>query len=207
MSSLPVDFVRLTFEDSTIAPAQQALAEGDLSVYDTYETEYDLIHRPVFTWDSSAGSQSAGPGEKLIVTVNCFGKVGWSVWCSVILASILTEFTSTDGIIHVSYSYCHRPRPTLDKPPDTFHTRQLSYPVLVTVYHMLECFNLDILPYSPDIAFLSVDAHRGGTAFREPLQVQDPDDWCIFSVEVRNTYGIPFEVTLERLEPDRKSVV
>ena len=66
---------------------------------------------------------------------------------------------------------------------------------------MLECFNLDILPYSPDIAFLSVDAHRGGTAFREPLQVQDPDDWCIFSVEVRNTYGIPFEVTLERLEP------
>ena len=79
VSSLPVDFVRLTFEDSTIAPAQQALSEGNLSVYDTYETEYDLIQRPVFTWDSSAGGHSAGPGEKLIVTVNCFGKVNWSV--------------------------------------------------------------------------------------------------------------------------------
>ncbi|GJE90813.1 TRAPP II complex [Phanerochaete sordida] len=179
VSSLPVDFVRLTFDDSTIAPAQQALAEGDLSVYDTYETEFDLIHKPVFTWESSSGKHAAEPGEKLVVTVDCFGKVG-----------------CTHGIIHVSYSYCHRPRPTLDKPPDTFHTRQLSYPVLVTVYQMLECFNLDILPYSPDTAFLSPEEHRA------PLLIGDVDDWCIFSVEVRNTYGIPFEVTFERDQPD-----
>lgn len=83
VSSLPVDFVRLTFDDSTIAPAQQALADGELSVYDTYETEYDLIHRPVFTWDSSSSTQSAGPGEKLVLNVNCLGKVGWLVVQSV----------------------------------------------------------------------------------------------------------------------------
>lgn len=77
VSSLPIDFVRLTFDDSTIAPAQQALADGELSVYDTYETEYDLIHRPVFTWDSKRDSQRAEPGGKTVVTVNCFGKVGW----------------------------------------------------------------------------------------------------------------------------------
>ena len=77
VSSLPIDFVRLTFEDSTIGPAQQALAEGELSVFDTYESEYDLIHRPVFTWDHAPGTQSIRPGEKTVVTVNCFGKVGW----------------------------------------------------------------------------------------------------------------------------------
>lgn len=179
VSTLPVDFIRLTFDDSTIAPAQQALAEGELSVYDTYETEYDLIHRPVFTWESSSGKHTADPGDKLVVTVNCFGKVG-----------------CTHGVIHVSYSYCHRPRPTLDKPPDTFHTRQLSYPVLVTVYHMLESFNLDILPYSPDTAFLAADEHKA------PLLIEEVDDWCLFSVEVRNTYGIPFEVTFTRQQPD-----
>lgn len=85
VSSLPVDFVRLTFDDSTIAPAQQALAEGDLSVYDTYETEYDLIHRPVFTWDSLSGKQTAAPGEKLVITVDCFGKAEWSVTSSLCL--------------------------------------------------------------------------------------------------------------------------
>lgn len=77
VSTLPVDFIRLTFEDSTISPAQQALAEGELSVFDTYETEYDLIHRPVFTWDNPSSTSSTAPGEKTVVTVNCFGKVGW----------------------------------------------------------------------------------------------------------------------------------
>lgn len=30
------------------------------------------------------------------------------------------------------------------------------------------------------------------------LHVGDIADWCIFSIEVRNTYGLPFEVTFER---------
>lgn len=79
ISSLPIDFLRLTFDDSTIAPAQQALAEAELSVFDTYETEYDLIHRPVFTWDSKRNPQQVAPGEKVVVAVNCYGKVGWYV--------------------------------------------------------------------------------------------------------------------------------
>ena len=77
VSSLPVDLIHLTFDDSTIAPAQQALADGDLSVFDTYETEFDLIHRPVFTWDSQRHSHNISSGEKAVITVNCYGKVGW----------------------------------------------------------------------------------------------------------------------------------
>ena len=45
VSNLPVDFLRLSFDDSTIGPAQAALAEGDLSIYDAYETEYQLEAR------------------------------------------------------------------------------------------------------------------------------------------------------------------
>ncbi|PSR74153.1 hypothetical protein PHLCEN_2v10109 [Hermanssonia centrifuga] len=184
-SSLPIDFMRLTFDDSTVAPAQQALADGGLSVFDTYETEYDLIHKPVFTWDSKASKQEIGPGEKTVVTVNCFGKVG----CA-------------SGVVHVSYSYFHRPRTTLDQPSDIFHTRQLSYPVLVTVYHMLECHAMDILPYSPDSTFATIRDSQGfdsdTTTTKIGLIVDDITDWCIFSIEVRNTYGLPFEVTFER---------
>ena len=84
ISSLPIDFLRLTFDDSTIAPAQQALAEGELSVFDTYETEYDLIHRPVFTWDSKRNPQLVAPGEKVVVAVNCHGKAGWYVVPSIL---------------------------------------------------------------------------------------------------------------------------
>lgn len=79
VSTLPADLIHLTFDDSTIAPAQQALAEGELSVFETYETEYDLVHRPVFTWDSTREPQTIGAGQKRVITVNCFGKVGWFV--------------------------------------------------------------------------------------------------------------------------------
>ena len=74
---LPIDFIHLTFDDSTIAPAQQALSDGDLSVFDTYETEYDLIHRPVFAWDSKRNASEIQAGNKAVITINCYGKVGW----------------------------------------------------------------------------------------------------------------------------------
>lgn len=77
VSALPVDFIHLAFDDSTIAPAQQALTEGEMPVFETYETEYDLIHRPVFTWDGSHDAYKIDSGEKAVITVRCFGKVSW----------------------------------------------------------------------------------------------------------------------------------
>lgn len=77
VSTLPIDFLRLSFDDSTIAPAQQALADGELSVFDTYEMEYDLIHKPTFSWKSQKDFKEIAPGQKTVVTVVCFGKVGW----------------------------------------------------------------------------------------------------------------------------------
>ncbi|KZT67733.1 hypothetical protein DAEQUDRAFT_792472 [Daedalea quercina L-15889] len=187
VSSLPIDLIRLTFDDSTIAPAQQALADGELSVFETYETEYDLIHRPVFVWDGGRDTSRVDPGEKTTVSVKCVGKVG-----------------CTRGAIHVSYAYIHRHNETLGKPPDVFHTRLLSYPVIVTVYHMLECHAMDISPYSRITAFASIaedDDSAAGQAQRALFDVENVADWCLFSVDVRNTYGSPFEVTFERREP------
>src|SRR5579859_7592018 len=62
VSGLPIDFVRLAFDDSTIGSAQQALADGDLSVFDTYETEYDLLHRRVFSWFNESETGKVDPG-------------------------------------------------------------------------------------------------------------------------------------------------
>lgn len=76
VSHIPIDFLRLAFDDSTIAPAQQVLAEGELSVFETYETEYSLIHTPMFSWNKEEVTEIP-PGQKLSLTVHCFGKVGW----------------------------------------------------------------------------------------------------------------------------------
>lgn len=60
-----------------MGPAQQALLEGELSVFDTYETEYDLIHRQTLTWDAEHNKVEIPPGKVMTVTVSCFGKAGW----------------------------------------------------------------------------------------------------------------------------------
>lgn len=109
---------------------------------------------------------------------------------------------STNGAIHVSYAYVKRSQESLQEPAEVFHTRQLSYPVLVTVYHMLECHAMDILSYSGATTALSPYAGEDdlvdAKVRRSLLHVGDIADWCIFSIEVRNTYGLPFEVTFER---------
>jgi hypothetical protein len=76
ISSLPIDFLHLAFDDSTIEPAQQALAEGELSVFDTYETEHSLINEPVFSWNKDE-AKSIEPGQTLSLSVFCLGKAGW----------------------------------------------------------------------------------------------------------------------------------
>lgn len=112
-------------------------------------------------------------------------------------------------MVHVSYSYFHRPRTTLDTPADIFHTRQISYPILVTVYHMLECHAMDILPYSPDTISSVLKGAEGGLNVTDSrrllLNVDDAANWCIFCVEVRNTYGLPFEVSFERVQPGERN--
>jgi hypothetical protein len=77
VSAFPVDFLKLTFEDSTVAPVRQILADGDLSISERYEIEYDLLRRPVFHWRSREEPNNIKPGQKVVLNIGCLGKVGW----------------------------------------------------------------------------------------------------------------------------------
>jgi Transport protein Trs120 or TRAPPC9, TRAPP II complex subunit len=109
-------------------------------------------------------------------------------------------FISTSGTIHISYAHVHRQ--PLEEPLDVFHSRQLSYPVVITVYDMLECHGMDIIPFpSRGIPHHYDESVQNTTvARRSILHVGDERGWCLFSIEVRNTYGLPFEVTFDRMQ-------
>ncbi|KAJ3920922.1 TRAPP II complex [Lentinula edodes] len=172
---LPIDFIQLAFDDSTMTPAQEALTEGELSVFETYETEYALIHRPVFFWIKN-DSVAIAPGRNVTLTINCFGK--------------------QEGTIHASYSYIHRD-PFDNEEASVFHTGQLSYPLMITVYRMLESHEMDILPYP-----YPTGTDDNLVINKSNLFVQDNGAWCLFSVDIMNRYGIPFEVSIERIQED-----
>lgn len=75
-SSVPVDFLKLSFDDSTGRSARLILAEAELSPEEAYELELDMLTRPVFTWEPE-GQSSVLPGGRSTITVSCLGKVGW----------------------------------------------------------------------------------------------------------------------------------
>ncbi|CAE6523362.1 unnamed protein product [Rhizoctonia solani] len=166
VSLLPIDFLRMSFEDSTLPALQQALVEGELTVAEAYETEYELVNRPVLKWDLDgidASNITLAPRQKMPIWVTCFGKEG-----------------CTDATMRIHYSLARRDQaPT----PESFFLRSLSYPLLVTVYHTLECHAMDIVPYG------------GGLTSDD-----SPKLWCLFMIDVKNLYGQPFEVTFERTQ-------
>lgn len=42
---------------------------------------------------------------------------------------------------------------------------------------------------------------RVGMGHSDPSPGESEEhDWCLFSIEVRNTYGLPFEVMFERMD-------
>ncbi|KZO95888.1 hypothetical protein CALVIDRAFT_537860 [Calocera viscosa TUFC12733] len=180
MSPLKVNFLRVTFEDSTMAPAQAALAEGELSTAAQYETEYDLVRRPVFKWEQSASPLHIASGKTSTISVTCLGKAA-----------------CTSGTVQISYGCVPE-----EKSEDArFYTRQILYPVLVTVYHNLECQSMDVLRFTPTEHALDGILDRQDSR-RALLDVPKDGDWCLFTVDVRNMFGVPFEVTLERTQED-----
>jgi hypothetical protein len=118
---------------------------------------------------------------------------------------------STDGSIKVDYGYTNRP----GGQSKSFHTRQITFPILFTVYHTFEPHSLDIVRFQPNNsrgskgiknASLGVPPTPRRTSFantaddslQKKLEEEADDGHCLVSLSVRNVHGVPFEVTLER---------
>jgi hypothetical protein len=125
----------------------------------------------------------------------------------------------------VDYGYINRSSST-DSPSKSFHTRQITFPILFTVYHTFEPHSLDLLrfqPFNNGVApqsksegngdgklspptSLAVTPRRSsftGTANAEEalqrrLKDEADDEHCLVALSVRNVYGAPFEIILER---------
>ena len=104
----------------------------------------------------------------------------------------LTFCTSTNGTINASYSFVKRPGVDNEQPPQEFFVRQLPFPVVVTVYQMIECSGLNLLPLSA-VDFGDAEQRKEWVKLMEGT---NEFDWCLLTLDVQNTYGLPFEVTL-----------
>jgi len=105
--------------------------------------------------------------------------------------------------------------------PNLFHTRQITFPVMFTVYHTLETQALDLVRLvSPSSAptingkLARPNGHLHPSApttprrvsfdpvfqdsLRHQLAEENDEAHCLVGLDVRNVYGVPFEVSLVR---------
>ncbi|KAG0213874.1 hypothetical protein BGX28_003298 [Mortierella sp. GBA30] len=134
IGSIPVDFVTLTFSDSTSQLGHGNNNYGnnntngaELSAEDAYEMELFLKKTHVFSWNRDVECHIPVGGTREI-KVDVLGKRG----CS-------------SGMIQIDYAYLHRSENKDAVASKVFVTRQLFSQVLMTVYKTVESLNLDVL--------------------------------------------------------------
>lgn len=110
------------------------------------------------------------------------------------LSVTFSDQCSSNGTIHVSYSHDEA---SGEEGSEVFYLRHVSYPVTVTVYHMLDCSSMDLLPFP---SYPNLEMGGGARKNLREIGLEDSVGWCLFAIDVRNTYGLPFDVTLVRTQ-------
>ncbi|KAI9475700.1 MAG: TRAPP II complex [Benjaminiella poitrasii] len=212
IGNIPVDFITLSFTDSTTAYPKPINPE--LPTEEQYEIELYTKGTPVFSWEGSKndGKQigkriNLPPGEHTEIIVNIHGKQG-----------------CTGGAIHIDYGYSDRAIQGQSEKkthndnelPTTLYTRQLYLPIMITVYQNLEPINWDVL-YLRDnmsvsesridkaievISKLDIQSIRATEQPVEELLMitqqstdnNDKNPYCLLILDVRNTWTTPFDV-------------
>ncbi|KIR54356.1 hypothetical protein I315_02836 [Cryptococcus gattii Ru294] len=209
-SSIPINYLRLSFEDSTVRAATGIVQECELGAEEAYELDWDVRNRNVFTWenpvtlDAGEGEESLIiPGGRKVLKIRCLGKIG-----------------CTEGLVRIDYGHVQSASrgstqtddaglhaSTTTSTSTSFYTRQITFPVLFTVTHTLECHSLDIThlghganksrspPGLNSTNGLEIQEEDNGD-LRKALAEVNTSTHCLVGLSVANVYGVPFEVCL-----------
>ncbi|KAL8749772.1 MAG: hypothetical protein Q9184_006672 [Pyrenodesmia sp. 2 TL-2023] len=132
--TVTADLVLPTFQDSTAAQLQAAMATKELTSSDLYELE-TAASKKSLKWlhESDEPPPVIEPRQEVTLRIEATGKPGVS-----------------DASIQISYGHLGVPRSELK---DRFYTRQLSIPLTITVNASIDISRADLLPFSPSFAW------------------------------------------------------
>jgi trafficking protein particle complex subunit 9 len=131
----PVDFIIFTFEDSATTQLRNALMNKDLSPTDLYELELQLAGRKSF--------ECIRPGKREDLSIPARETSTFTI-------QVLGIPGLVSGLVQIDYAHLGLPAAEVK---DKFYTRQLFFPVTVTVNAGIEVPRCNILPFSGDFAW------------------------------------------------------
>lgn len=211
ISSIPVNLLFLSFNDSTAPQLRAALANKDLSPAELYELEYASIHKPTFRWQriGSEKDTNIDPGTEISLKVDVLGKPGLS-----------------QGTIQVDYG--HLP----DSPShetNLFYTRQLVIPITATVNASIELIRNNLVPFTGDFAWRNKQRKQQLNSVENPPQNRrnpstsplsskeqnrfqsllsriglnpHDSDHCLLTLDLRNSWPSLLSISIDIRSPD-----
>lgn len=227
LSSTDVDLLAFSFRDSTTGRIQQALAEKGNSPGELYEMELMLAKKRAFTWHQGGKKMKAIEGldgvEPNVAGVS--GEIDRVVdkggpernifvpghGTATFEIMVLGKPGLTHGTIQADYGHLGMPRSQVHK---KFYTRQVIFPVTVTVNSSIEFVRVDFVPFSTDLQFevFTGNVENGETPedeeegmgqqgqFKELFKrmgvKDDPGEYCLMLLDLRNVWPQGLKIKL-----------
>ena len=215
LTDIPVDILFFSFQDSTTTQLQAALASKDMQPSETYEYEILLLKKRALVWKNH--KHTLHSAKRLVEDKNTTEEKGLSSKSSTTCyigpratASFDIEVLGKPGLtnasIQLDYGYLGIPREELT---GKFYTRQVVFPVTVTVNASIELLRVDFIPFSTAIDFSEdskpADSSDKSNQFRDLFRrvgvTGEPTDYCLMTLDLRNAWPQPLRVKLQVREP------
>ena len=194
--TVPADFVLVTAEDSVSERLKESLANQDLNPAEKYELQNQLaVHQAIDIKDKDKhhtdSKRVLDPGASISYTVVIFGRAG------LVSATIQTDF-----------AFLGTPSAEVK---GTFYTRQVQFPISITVNGSIEMPRCNILPIHGDFSWAAsqakVQPEQNGNSQPATSDItrlsrwlknrSDASDYCMLSLDLRNVWPQPLSVELK----------
>ncbi|RYP37289.1 hypothetical protein DL766_001599 [Monosporascus sp. MC13-8B] len=173
--TIPADLLLFSFQDSTQAPLQNAIANRDATPIELYEYELILARKQALRLRKIDDSKRyIAPGGTATFEFEILGKPGL-----------------TNGTVQIDYAYLGVPQAEVAEP---FHTRQVCLDLTITVNASIELVRADILPIQgPISSSLWNRSSSEGSEFDGSVS----DDQCLLMLDLRNAWPSDMQIRLE----------
>ena len=167
----PVDFLLFSFKDSTQASLQAAMSNREATPAELYEYELIFTRKQALRWKRNDGKKVfIGPGKTASFEVEVLGRPGL-----------------TTASVQIDYAYLGV---SAEDYPESFHTRQVTLPLTVTVNASVELVRMDVLPLT---STTPIQLHiKNGDHARNLT----PQDYCLLILDLRNAWPSQLQLQL-----------
>jgi trafficking protein particle complex subunit 9 len=183
-TTIPADFIHISVYDSVSSDLQRALGQKGILPADMFEMEYQLLKIPGISLEDNQ-PKSIAPGASETFRFSILAKPGLT-------------------FANFQFDYACLQAPHLED-DETFFTRQVIYPLSITVNASIQIQRLEIIPFAEESFKTPWPATSEDAPFsiateppsdQTPVKMTTESERCLLLIDLRNAWPSPLNCSL-----------